>query len=142
MKSVIILFISILVFASSPKEYTLTAKVDNLRNAKGVVQFALYNKQGSLPDENFEKYYKKIVAKIDKNSSIVVFNKLPKGIYAINVLHDENSNGKIDKGFVLPVEGVGLSNYKSINLMNRPNFNDASFQLNSDKNKTVKINYF
>jgi len=31
--------------------------------------------------------------------------------YAINILHDEDNNGKIKKGFVLPKEGMGFSNY-------------------------------
>jgi len=31
--------------------YILTVKVENLRNSKGVVQFALYNKDNSIPDE-------------------------------------------------------------------------------------------
>ena len=38
--------------------YSLTIEVKNLRNAKGVVQFALYNKDGSIPDEEYENYYK------------------------------------------------------------------------------------
>ena len=38
--------------------YTLTIEVTNLRNAKGVVKFALYNKAGSIPDEDYENYYK------------------------------------------------------------------------------------
>lgn len=31
--------------------YSLTVKVEKLQNSKGVVQFALYNKDGSIPDE-------------------------------------------------------------------------------------------
>jgi uncharacterized protein (DUF2141 family) len=38
--------------------YSLTIDVKNLRNAKGIVQFALYNKDGSIPDEDYENYYK------------------------------------------------------------------------------------
>ncbi len=37
--------------------YSLTIEVKNLRNEKGVVQFALYNKDGSIPDEDYENYY-------------------------------------------------------------------------------------
>lgn len=45
--------------------------------------------------------------------------------YAVNILHDENANGKIDKGFILPKEGIGFSNYSSVGPMNRPNFSKA-----------------
>ena len=43
--------------------FSLTIDVKNLRNEKGVVQFALYNKDGSIPDEDYEDYYK-IISKI------------------------------------------------------------------------------
>lgn len=101
----------------------------------------LYNKEGSIPDEKFNKYYKKEITSISKNSSSVTFYYLPKGNYAVFILHDENKNSKIDKKFILPTEGVGLSNFKNINLTNRPNFSKASFQINEDLTKTIKIIY-
>ncbi len=88
------------------EKYDLTIKVDELSNSKGVVQFALYNKEGSIPDEEFKAYYKKQDAKINNDTSSTTFKDLPKGIYAINILHDENKNGKIDKKFILPVEQI------------------------------------
>jgi len=114
---------------------------DNLRDSKGVVQFALYNRDGTIPDENYEKQYRKHVEKISNNRSETIFTGLPKGRYAINILHDENSNGKIDKGLLLPVEGIGFSNYDSINIINKPNFKKASFELNADTKKSIKVIY-
>lgn len=35
--------------------YSLTVEVNNLQNSKGVVQFALYNKDGTIPDEEYKK---------------------------------------------------------------------------------------
>ena len=78
------------------------------------------------------------VVEINKNSAKTTFDKLPKGKYAVNILHDENKDGKIDKGWILPTEGVGFSNIKSISPFNRPNFKKASFELNS--NKTIQVN--
>ena len=94
--------------------YTLTVKVENLRNSKGVVQFALYNKDNSIPDEDYKKYYRLEKAKIVNGKSEITFKSLPQGRYAVNILHDENNNGKIDKGLLLPKEGIGFSNYQSI----------------------------
>jgi len=119
----------------------LKVKVDELRNNKGVVQFALYNKVGSIPDENYEKYYKKKTVKIEKNTALVIFDDLKPDDYAVNILHDENENGKIDKGWVLPIEGIGFSNYKSIGLTNRPNFSNASFEVRKNKTVEVKVIY-
>lgn len=121
--------------------YILTVKVENLRNSKGVVQFALYNKDNSIPDEDYKKYYRLEKAKIVNGKSEITFKSLPQGKYAVNILHDENNNGKIDKGLLLPKEGIGFSNYQSIGLRNRPNFSKASFLLNADKTISVRIIY-
>ncbi|MEB2785348.1 DUF2141 domain-containing protein [Algoriphagus persicinus] len=123
--------------------YSLTINVGNLRNSKGVVQYALYNKDGSIPDEKYEKYVKKGIAEINNASSTLTFDDLPAGKYAISILHDENKNGKIDKKILLPIpsEGVGISNYQSIGFSNRPNFLKASFLLNSSMAIEVKIIY-
>ena len=122
--------------------YSLTVEVKELQNSKGVVQFALYNKDGTIPDEDYKKCWKILKEKIQNGTSKVTFSNLPLGKYAVNILHDENENGEIDKGFILPIEGVGFSNYQSIGLTNRPNFSKASVDLNRDKKIEVKIIYF
>ena len=41
----------------------------------------------------------------------IVFKDIPPGEYAISVIHDANSNGKLDKNFLgIPREGFGFSN--------------------------------
>jgi len=99
--------------AKAQNAYTLTIEVENLRNSKGVLQVALYNKDGSIPDEQYKNYYKLQTTNIESGNAEVTFKNLPKGKYAINILHDENKNGKIDKGLILPKEGIGFSNYSS-----------------------------
>ena len=122
--------------------YSLTVTVTDLRNSEGLVQFSLYNKDGSIPDEKFKKYYLQKTATISNNSATVTFDNIPVGWYAVNILHDENENHKIDKGFVMPKEGIGFSNYSSIGLTNRPKFEKAKFELISDLSKEVIIIYF
>jgi len=148
MKIVIITLISValsLIFYSfsnpNADTYSLTIEVKNLRNAKGIVQFALYNKDGSIPDENYKNYYKILKGEIVNGSSTITFKNIPSGKYAVNILHDENMNGKIDKGFILPIEGIGFSNITKIGLGNKPNFEKASFELNADKKIIVKVIY-
>ncbi|MBP9214189.1 MAG: DUF2141 domain-containing protein [Chitinophagaceae bacterium] len=126
---------------SNEDTYSLTIDVKNLRNAKGVVQFALYNKDGSIPDEDYENYYKIVKGEIVNGSSTITFKNIPSGKYAVNIVHDENKNGKIDKGFILPKEGIGFSNFQSIGLTNRPNFSKASFELKENKTINVKVIY-
>ncbi|MBS1779883.1 MAG: DUF2141 domain-containing protein [Bacteroidetes bacterium] len=126
---------------SQAETYSLTVRVENLRNEKGVVQFALYNKDGSIPDEDYKNYCRLEKARIANGKSEIIFKNLPKGKYALNILHDENNNGKVDKGLLLPKEGIGFSNYQSIGLRNRPNFSKASFELKADKRINVKAIY-
>ncbi|HZH87238.1 MAG TPA: DUF2141 domain-containing protein [Brumimicrobium sp.] len=129
------------VFGQSNEYYDLKVVVKELRNNTGVVQFSLYNEKGSIPDEKFEKLYKSGKVKIKNNTAEFTFRVLKGGTYAVNILHDENADGKIDKGWVLPIEGIGFSNYTSIGLTNRPNFEKASFLLNRDREILVKVIY-
>ena len=123
--------------------YALTIKTNGLENSKGSVIFALYNKEGSLPDQKFKKYSKKENAGIINENAEVTFNNLPQGVYAVTILHDENNNGEIDTKFMLPLpkEGVGFSNYDDFGLSNRPNFKNASFNLDKDTTITIKVIY-
>ncbi|MFD2518290.1 DUF2141 domain-containing protein [Salinimicrobium flavum] len=150
MKTIKITLLSILgifIFGSSraqtPQEnlYSLKVEVDNFRNSKGVAQFALYNRDGTIPDEKLKKYFKKEVCKIEDGKSFVVFEDLPKGRYAVTILHDENNNAEIDKTLFFPKEGFGLTNFDKISLSNRPDFSKASFELSKNAVKKIKLIY-
>ena len=84
--------------------YSLTVKVDKLRNSKGMVQFSLYNKDGTIPDKKFTQYFKQLTGKISNNTSIVTFTQLPKGCYAVNILHDGNQDGKMIRALCYPLK--------------------------------------
>ena len=73
------------------ESYSLTVEVNNLRNSNGIVQFALYNAEGTIPDEFYKKCYKILKVEIINGSATISFNKLPSGKYAVNILHDEKS---------------------------------------------------
>ena len=144
MKAIIFSFligVTITIKSVKPENlYSLTVTVNNLRNSDGTMIFALYNENGSIPDQKFKKYYRKETVRIVGKKSEITFNNLPQGLYAVTILHDENNNEKIDTKFMLPLpkEGVGFSNYEDFGLSNKPNFSKASFQL--IKNTTIAIN--
>lgn len=123
------------------KLFSLTVEVNHLRNNKGSVVFALYNRDDAFPDEHYKKYDKKLVGKIENGNASVTFKDLPERKYAVNILHDEDDDGKIKKGFILPKEGIGFSNYQSIGIGNKPKFSKASFDLQSDLKIKVKVIY-
>lgn len=138
----VVLFV-ILMANSKTNTYSLSIKVENLHNSKGTAVFALYNKEGSIPDEKLKKYYKKEQVTIVDKKAEFIFSNLPNGLYAVTILHDENNNEKIDKKFMLPLpeEGIGFSNYNDFGLNKRPNFKNASFSLNKDTTIVVKVIY-
>jgi uncharacterized protein (DUF2141 family) len=148
MKKFVIILKSLLVIVllssfNNQKEETctLTIEVKDLRNSNGSVLFALYNREDAFPDEHYKKYFKKLTGEIVNGASSVTFKNLPAGKYAVNILHDENNDGKIKKGLILPKEGIGFSNYQTIGFSNRPTFLKASFNVQSDKKIKVNIIY-
>ena len=54
-------------YSYSQESYSLALKVTDLRNSTGVVVFALYNKDDSIPDEKLKKCYKKEFVAITRN---------------------------------------------------------------------------
>jgi uncharacterized protein (DUF2141 family) len=142
---ILLSFLTILMLSSfsNQKQETcsLTIDVSGLRNSKGTVQFALYNREDAFPDEHYKKYFKKLTGKIVNGTSTITFKNLPEGKYAVNILHDENNDGKIKKGIILPKEGIGFSNYESIGFSNRSSFTKASFIVQKDKRIKVNLIY-
>ena len=134
---ILLLSIGSVIQAADNKGITLTVSVSELRNSNGNVVFALYNREDAFPDEHYKKYYKIVSGKITNRSSVVVFKDLRIGQYAVNILHDENNDGKIKKKLFLPVEGIGFSNFQSIGLSNKPTFEKAAFYLRA--NTTIKV---
>tara|TARA_R110000796_G_C14570566_1_gene435702 strand:- start:2480 stop:2923 length:444 start_codon:yes stop_codon:yes gene_type:complete len=138
----IVLFVSLLTHTTANTN-SLTVTVKDLQNSEGTAIFALYNKEGTIPDEKFGSYFKKGKVKLKDKFAQFTFDNLPSGRYAVVVLHDENNNDKLDKKFMLPIpnEGIGFSNYEDFGIGNRPNFTNASFLLNNDLTIDIKVIY-
>ena len=82
----------------------LTVRVTGIRNTKGKILSSLF--RDGQPVENRQ-------AEIDAKTltAIIVFEKIPQGVYTVQLVHDENLNGKMDTNFLgIPQEGYGMSN--------------------------------
>ncbi|GET21409.1 hypothetical protein JCM18694_16550 [Prolixibacter denitrificans] len=120
---------------------SLKVEVSNLRNDKGDVIFLLYKEGASFPDKELRNSFKKETGVIKNDSAIAFFSNIPPGVYAVTVVHDENDDQILNRGLLLPKEGIGFSNYQSIGLTNRPQFSKASFRISKDTCIHVKMIY-
>ncbi len=113
---------------------TITATVVNVTSDSGKVGFALYNKT------NFRmKPLQGATSKIVNGKSVVVFENIEAGEYAVVCYHDKNNNDKMDfQPNGMPLEDYGASN----NVMNfgPPKFEDAKFTI-IDKNVSLEIKF-
>ena len=113
---------------------TITATVINVTSDAGKVGYALYDKT------NFRmKPIQGAASKIVNGKSVVVFENVEAGEYAIICYHDKNNNDKMDfEANGMPLEDYGASN----NVMNfgPPKFEDAKFTI-IDKNVSLEIKF-
>ena len=128
--------------AKSPGDLSLTVVAEGFRNDRGKAVVMLYDRPGTIPDKGLKRYAKRLTVPISHGRAIARFRHLAPGRYAVSLFHDENGNGIIDKGLMLPREGVGLSKFKSVNLFHPPSFEAASFELKSSRKIPIRLIYF
>lgn len=118
---------------------TLTIRVTNVRNAKGLVHAE------ACPQASFLKEDCVHGASVPAREgvTVIVLHGVPAGTYAVQAFHDENSNKKVDRNFLgIPREGVGFSNDAPIRL-GPPKWADAKFDFNgNDQTIQLKTRYF
>src|SRR5437763_709308 len=119
----------------------LTIRVVDLRNHKGQLIFGVFDQPVGFP--NVETKSKNWQVKTIDTDSVTFECELPPGVYAASVLHDENSNGQMDKnGVGMPQEGYGVTNNPKPRL--RPaTFKEATFTLPPEgATMTISLQYF
>ena len=100
--------------------------VDGFKNDRGFAKIGLCNSRESFKNsEELAILFK--TTRIVSGKSEHVFPGVPFGIYAVSVYHDENGNGRLDKGlFGKPLELYGFSN-NARGVMSRPEYEKAAF---------------
>jgi len=113
----------------------LTVSVVGLKNNRGDVHIALYDRPEKFPDSGGMKAEEDV--SIRARQARAVFNNLSPGKYAIAVYHDENGNHEFDQGFLgIPLEDFGFSNGATA-FFAPPSFKDAQFILANTGSTTV-----
>ncbi|HJW57163.1 MAG TPA: DUF2141 domain-containing protein [Burkholderiaceae bacterium] len=93
--------------ASLAQAADLTVEVAGVKNAKGKVMVAVFNRAEDFLDKPVQ------AAAVDAQPGTVrlVFAGLPAGDYALSVFQDENRNGALDTNPAgMPIEPYGFSN--------------------------------
>jgi uncharacterized protein (DUF2141 family) len=120
-------------------EGTLTINTASFNNGKGKAVAFLFRKSDDIPNTPF----KTLSVNIKDNKADFQFQNLPYGEYAIILLHDENSNGKIDHSMGLPSEQLGYSNNWELGFFTgMPTFSKLKFQFSAGaKTQSINISY-
>jgi len=114
----------------------ISVVINDLRNSKGKCIVYLYNNENGFPS-NPKKALKTIASEISNGKAQVTFDNVVSGTYAISVLHDENSNGVMDKNFMgMPKEGYGVSNNNYYKLK-AATFEESKFSINGNEKKII-----
>lgn len=113
----------------------LEVKIENIKNDNGDILIGLYAGGHTFPRKTTDG---KIV-KASRDGVIVFFHDLKPGLYAVSVLHDENSNKDMDQSTIgMPKEGFGFSN-NARGPFGLPSFDKAKIQLQPGQDTLISI---
>ena len=129
--------------APTPGQSVIHVEISGLRSDKGQMLCALYSSaQADAFPKNADKAVARLTAKIAERQAVCDFSGVAPGTYAVSVVHDENSNGKLDTNFIgMPREGVGASN-DAKGHMGPPRFSAASFRYEGGRlDLKIRVNY-
>jgi len=126
--------------ASAAGTASIALSISNLRSTKGDVLVCLSTNPKYFPDCRKDAKARKIQVAASKAGSVKIDGVKP-GTYAIALIHDENTNGKMDLALFMPKEGFGFSRNPKIG-MGPPKFKSAQFTMgNENVSHAVKMKY-
>ncbi len=118
---------------------SLQVDIAQLRSAKGMLRLCL-----TADPDNFPKCVddrNAMTRSVPAGQTSVRFGALPRGDYAVAVIHDENGNKKLDTFAGIPKEGFGFSRNPTIRF-GPPRFAAARFTLDGDaEEQQVRMRY-
>lgn len=126
-----------LALAQSPSNKTckVLVHIDGFRNQKGNAGVTVFKSPNGWPENNNRSFFH--TGNPFTGDKTTVELQLPAGRYAIAVLHDENSNHKLDRNLIgWPKEGFGFSNNPKVG-MSAPSFDTAAMQINCPVTETT-----
>lgn len=120
---------------------SIMVDLKGFRSNDGRATVVLYDSAKPFPKQA-EKAVKILRTNIKDKKAQIAFEKIPYGEYAFVVLHDENTNGKMDySAFGVPKEGYAFSN-NARGTLGPPDYTDAAFKLDKPKiTQAIEVGY-
>ena len=129
----------LLTAAAPPPTPSVEVSVTGLRNTNGQLLVCLTANPKAFPDCSKDKASVRMAVKAG-NAGHFKIAAPADGTYAIAVVHDENSNDKMDMALFLPKEGFGFSRNPTITV-GAPSFKSASFAMAGETHQAIKMKY-
>jgi uncharacterized protein (DUF2141 family) len=114
---------------AQPSLTTVTVTIAGFRNVEGVALVTLYDSEQSWL--KMPKAVQVVRASLKGSELRIDFKDVKPGTYALQVVHDENKNNKLDMRWLpypKPLEGVGVSNDPD-NKAGAPKWEAAKFEV-------------
>jgi uncharacterized protein (DUF2141 family) len=117
-------------------------EIDALRNNKGQVCANIYKSSKGFPQDKTKVFQSKCV-KIGETLTVVSFENLPAGNYAVAVIHDENGDREMNSDDLgIPLEGFGFSRNPQVTTK-APTFAEtALFVVGASTDTKIALKYF
>jgi len=139
MKSMLMLpsFAVLSLFAAAVNAGELTVTITDIRESQGTLLISVVDSDAGWNNQAKPVAAQKMAAA--KGEMTFKFGNLPAGRYAVQVMHDQNDNGKLDSNFLgIPSEGYGFSN--NPNVMRKAHFDEARFEVGAEaKAITIRL---
>ena len=118
---------------------SVDVSLTGLRSTKGQVLVCLTANPKQFPDCTDDKNAVRVAVKAANAGHFSVAAPAP-GTYAIALVHDENTNNKMDMRLFLPREGFGFSRNPAIGI-GPPKFKSASFMVSGVTPQAIRMKY-
>jgi len=120
------------------KEGTLVVMANGFKSGGGQFIMNVFVSKAGYPLDS-SKALRKVIGEVTHETMEISVESIPFGSYAVTVLHDADSSGKMTTGFLgMPKEAIGISNNPR-SYFGTPDYEDAIFTFKEDK-MTISIN--
>jgi len=133
-----ITYLFLLIFSSGLSGQTLNIQIKNINKTQGKIFVAIFANETEFRVEKPSHEFKYDTKEFSGNEYAV---KIPfqSGCFGISILHDENSNGKMDYNILgIPREGFGFSDFFHKGIK-KPHFDDFDFYIEKNENKFIVV---